>query len=231
MVFTARLIQKWSRITQRNPDGFLAAAVSLFYFCSMGYALLLAMILAGLTHHVQASFNITVGVLLGAFGYGVSRRQKAAGEPVLLLLKSLLVFMGAGTATAVYLKVTDFGSLSAFWHVPGVYLLIASLGYGSGQCVGFFRDALSSRDRAFIGKMLKAGAGGIFLGGLCFAFLFYSRLGVITSLFVVAWLSSLAALFLVSQFPSLPSGEKTSAVPFITAHIFASVILIILTIL
>ena len=225
MIFAEALIQKWARVTARNPDGFLLAAVSLFFFCSLGYALLLAMTLAALTHQVLASFNIAAGVLLGAFGCGVSRRPEAGEAAVPALLKSLLIFMGAGALTAFYLKVTDFARLNLFVHVSAVGLLILLFGYLSGQGLGLFRAVLSSRDQRFLGRMLMAGAGGLFLGALCFAVLFYTRLGVVTSLFSVAWLSSLAALFLVSQFPSLPSGQRSSDAPVIFAHACAAVIL------
>ncbi|MFA5260398.1 MAG: hypothetical protein WC450_04145, partial [Candidatus Omnitrophota bacterium] len=166
MAFIQNMIQKWSRVTLRNPDGFLVAAVLLFYFCSMGFVLLLAMIIAGLTHDVWASFNIALGVLLGAFGFGVARRPKSGGAPAPLLLKFLLGFTGAGTLAAIYLTVADFGALNAFWHTLGVYALIVFLGDMSGQGVRLFRSVLSSREQPFIMKMLTAGAGGVFLGAL-----------------------------------------------------------------
>lgn len=227
MASVQSLIQQGSRTAQRHPDRFLATAVLLFYGCGMGFALLLAMILAGLTHDVFASFNVSIGVLLGAFGYGLLRRMEAGGDPVILLLKLLLAFAGGGALAAFYLKATDFGALNVFWHVCVVYALVAALGHGTGRAVRLFQAVSPSRGQPRGINISAAGAGGVSLGALCFAFLFYSRWGVITSLLAVAGLSSLSALCLAAlRLPLAPPGGKPSAVPWARAHLAAFLILL-----
>lgn len=224
MAFIQNLIQKWTRITLGSPGWFLAAAVFLFYFCCISFAFLLAMVLAGLTHNVFASFNISVGVLLGTFGCGIARCPEAKEKkPATFLLKCLLGFSVGGALAAFYLKVSDFGGLNTFGHSLTGYALLASLGYVSGRGAGFFQPILSFRESPSCGEgILKAGAGGVFLGALCFAFLFYSRLGVITSLLFVGCLSSVSALCLPR--PSSP-GEKSPDMSWVTAHMLAVPIL------
>jgi len=135
------------------------------------------------------------------------------------LLKYLLGFSVGGALAALYLKISDFGGLNPLGHALAGYALMAALGYVSGRGAGFFQPILSCRESPSCGEgILKAGAGGVFLGALCFSFLFYPRLGVITSLLFVGCLSSVSALCLPR--PSSP-GEKSPDISWVTAHMLA----------
>jgi spermidine synthase len=179
-------------------------------FCSIVYELLLSQALSAFLGDTVLRYSVTIGLYLFSMGMGsIFAEGRFVKHPVVTMLWIEILLTLAGSLSIVLLYFVDW-----LGPAPLVYTLFAhSLIVVIGVLTGFEIPLLievrnlekSDSENAVIGIDYL----GAFLGTVLFAFLFYPKLGLVNTAFIVALLNALVGVMLVTQDGKVSRAKKT----------------------
>ena len=177
-------------------------------FCSIVYELLLGQALSAFLGNTVLRYSVTIGLYMLSMGIGaLSAEGRFVKHPVTTLLKveTLLTVVGGTSVLILYfLDAAPFPGVvfSALAH--GVIVLIGILtGFEIPLLIELRNTETENADSAVIGVDYL----GAFAGTVLFAFLFYPRVGLIPTAFIVASLNATVGVLLATQVAKVSAGN------------------------
>lgn len=169
-------------------------------FCSIAYEFLLAQALAAFLDNTVLRYSVTIGLYMFAMGFGAMFAEgRLVKRPLrtLLYVEIALTVIGASVMFLLFsFEIWQWGR--AMMMVAG-HTLIVLIGVLSGLEIPLLMH-LSGDEGPDDTKILAFDYFGAFLGTICFAFLFYPRLGLVPTAFFVSLCNAVIGLVLLSVF-------------------------------
>lgn len=176
----------------------LRLLVFVLSFCSICYELLLAQGLSAFLDNTILRYSVTIGLYMFSLGFGSLFVESRLGKKMsvtLVAIEILLCFIGG--FSLVWLFAFEWIFSSRFVFNILVHSLIVLVGFLSGMELPLLIE-LSHQERPHQeNSSLGLNYAGAFLGTICFAFIFYPRMGLMASSFFVGLLNIGAAIILL----------------------------------
>lgn len=169
-------------------------------YCSVVYELLLGQMLSAFLGNTVLRYSITIGLYLFSMGIGsylLTEKRKQRPLSTLLKVELFLALIG-GSGIAMLFLLDSLGPpmlvFSLFAHS-----LIIIIGILTGIEIPLLIELrhLEKPNRA--ATVLGVDYIGAFAGTLCFAFIFYPKLGLVFTTFFVAAMNALAGILLITK--------------------------------
>ncbi len=169
-------------------------------FCSIVYELLLGQSLSAFLGNTVLRYSVTIGLYMLSMGIGaLSAEGKLVRHPLTTLLRIEILLTLTGGSSVLVLHMLD-----AVGYPTIVFSALAhSLIIVIGILTGFEIPLLIELRKLDVNNAENAVLGidylGAFAGTIVFAFLFYPRVGLIPTAFMVALLNALVGVALATQ--------------------------------
>lgn len=166
-------------------------------FCSICYELLLAQALSAFLENTVLRYSVTLGLYMFALGLGARTVEgKVLDFPIgrLLRIEIILTLVGGSLIFAMHAVDHFIDSrmiLSLFAHA-----LIIIIGFLSGMELPLLMDILKEDRRDSESLVLGVSYIGAVIGTIVFAFIFYPKLGLLTTSLIVGALNGIAGVLL-----------------------------------
>ncbi len=179
-------------------------------FCSIVYELLLGQSLSAFLGNTVLRYSVTIGLYMLSMGIGaLSAEGKLVRHPLTTLLRIEILLTLTGGSSVLVLHMLD-----AVGYPTIVFSALAhSLIIVIGILTGFEIPLLIELRKLDVNNAENAVLGidylGAFAGTIVFAFLFYPRVGLIPTAFMVALLNALVGVALATQARKVDDEKKT----------------------
>lgn len=167
-------------------------------FCSIVYELLLAQTLSAFLGNTVLRFSVTIGLYLLSMGIGpLLMRNGTVRNPVTSLQKVELSLAIAGAGSVASLFALDWIGLPGIVLSIFAHFLIVVIGYLTGLEIPLLIEIRNRKKKDSEASVLGIDYLGAFAGTLLFAFLFYPKIGLVPTSFIVATVNSIAGILLM----------------------------------
>lgn len=169
-------------------------------FCSIVYELILAQSLSAFLENTVLRYSVTIGLYMFSMGFGaLAAEGRFVRHPVLTLLRIEIFLTVIGGLSVILLYGIDSLLVSRLLFSVCAHTLIIFIGILTGAEVPLLIALLNTEKGSLENTVLGVNYTGAFLGTIVFAFVFYPRLGLVSSSFCVAFLNAAAGLLLSTQ--------------------------------
>jgi spermidine synthase len=190
--------------------GFIYASTFVLAFCSIVYELLLAQALSAFLGNTVLRYSVTIGLYMLSMGIGALLAQGRVLRNALLALQRVEILLTViGGSSVLGLFVLHALGLPLGLFALSAHALIVVIGILTGLEIPLLIELGSGREEE-AGGVLGVDYLGAFLGTIVFALLFYPRLGLIPTAFVVAALNAAVGVGL-GWFRGRRHGEQPGA--------------------
>lgn len=167
-------------------------------FCSIVYELLLAQTMAAFLPHTVLHYCLTIGLYLFSLGIGAwlaERRNYSQEVRVLAVVELGLAALGGFSVVLLH----SMGALDipAALFMAAAYGLVVAIGLMTAVELPFLINLVCRRQPGKEDIVLAWDYAGAMAGSIIFSVVFYNRLGLITSAFLVGLINALAGLGLL----------------------------------
>ena len=169
-------------------------------FCSIVYELLLAQALSAFLENTVLRYSVTIGLYLFSMGMGALICEgKHTKHPVVNLLKIEIALSVLGGFSVVLLHCCSILSFSRIAFMVVGHGLIILIGILTGFELPLMLEFAQVKKLKIENAILGLDYFGAFLGTLFFAFIFYPKMGLVHTAFLIAFLNSVVGVILFFQ--------------------------------
>ena len=185
-------------------------------FCSIVYELILAQSLSAFLENTVLRYSVTIGLYMFSMGFGALLAEgKLIRNPVLTLLKVEIGLTVIGGFSVIFLHIFDM------LHMP--HIIFSLCAHGTiiliGVLTGLEIPLLMEIGKSNIeNKVLAVDYLGAFCGTVIFAFVFYPRLGLIPSAFLIGSLNAMAGAALYFWNAEIVESDKEEYYGFLSVQ-------------
>ncbi|MAS96664.1 MAG: hypothetical protein CMO55_26030 [Verrucomicrobiales bacterium] len=177
-------------------------------FCSIVYELLLAQTLSAFLGNTVLRFSVTIGLYLLSMGIGpLLMRGNTTKNPVTTLQKVELGLALGGAGSVASLFLLDWAGMPSIGLSIFAHSLILGIGFLTGLEIPLLIEIRNRKKKDSEAGVLGIDYLGAFAGTLIFAFLFYPKIGLVPTSFIIATVNSVAGIFLI-RYSSLVARER-----------------------
>jgi spermidine synthase len=179
-------------------------------FCSIVYELLLGQMLSAFLGNTVLRYSVTIGLYMLSMGIGaLAARRRVVERPVLMLQRVEIGLSVAGASSILLLFALDWAGLPRPLFSVVAHGLIVLIGLLTGLEIPLLMAIRRREAEDAEAAVLGVDYFGAFLGTVLFAFLFYPRLGLVPTAFLIAALNALVGVLLVTQAGKVPREART----------------------
>ncbi len=196
-------------------------------FCSIVYELLLAQSLSAFMEDTVLRYSVTIGLYMFSLGAGAWITEGRMARNAALTLSGVelsLTAVGSGSVALLYM----FGALNIprLLFAVCAHLLIIAIGVLTGMEIPLLTELRNKEKEGAENFILAADYAGAFTGTIVFAFVFYSRMGLVAAAFLTGFLNAATGVLLITQRDKVQGGVR-----YFKAAIAAQVVLGVLLII
>lgn len=180
-----------------NKIRFFLSIKFILAFCSITYELVLAQALSAFLENTVLRYSIIIGLYLLCIGVGALLAEgKFLKDSIktLLWVEVLLTFFGGFSLGWFFLM--DVLSFPRLVFLLGSHFLIIIIGILTGFEVPILMDCVRRERNNFEGIVLAFDYAGAFAGSVMFAFVFYSKMGLVSTALLVGLFNAFCGVVL-----------------------------------
>jgi len=195
-------------------------------FCSIAYELLLGQSLSAFLGNTVLRYSVTIGLYLLSLGIGAFlAKGKFTKNPVLVLQVIEILLTSIGGFSVIFLFGFDSLGFSDLLFAIFAHLLIIIIGILSGFEIPLLIEISNKEKKDSENMVLGFDYAGTFIGTLVFAFIFYPKIGLISSAFIVGVLNAFAGTILFTQKDKIQNQRRHNQ--YLVLQIIVMIIIII----
>lgn len=169
-------------------------------FCSIVYELLLGQALSAFMGNTVLRYSVTIGLYLLSMGVGsIIAEGRFVKHPVVTLLKVEILLTLMGSLSIALLHFVDWLGPSPIIFSIFAHSLIIIIGVLTGFEIPLLIEVRNLEKEHSENAVIGIDYIGAFMGTVVFAFLFYPKLGLVQTAFIVALLNALVGVLLYTQ--------------------------------
>ncbi len=169
-------------------------------FCSIVYELLLGQSLSAFLGNTVLRYSVTIGLYMLSMGIGaLSAEGKLVRHPLTTLLRIEILLTLTGGSSVLVLHMLDAVGYPTIVFSALAHSLIIVIGILTGFEIPLLIELRKLDVKNAENAVLGIDYLGAFAGTIVFAFLFYPRVGLIPTAFMVALLNALVGVALATQ--------------------------------
>ena len=179
-------------------------------FCSIVYELLLGQSLSAFLGNTVLRYSVTIGLYMLSMGIGaLSAEGKLVRHPLTTLLRVEILLTLTGGSSVLVLHLLDAAGFPTIVFSALAHSLIIVIGILTGFEIPLLIELRKRDVKNAENVVLGIDYLGAFAGTIVFAFLFYPRVGLIPTAFIVALLNAFVGVALATQARKV-SEERTT---------------------
>jgi len=180
-------------------------------FCSIAYELILAQALSAFLENTVLRYSVTIGLYMFSLGVGsLLAEGKVMRVPVLSLLRIEILLTLIGGSLIVALHTLDSLGVPRIVFSTIAHGLIILIGILSGFEIPLLIALFNKNNKNDENTVLAINYIGAFLGTIIFAFVFYPKLGLMPTAFLVAVFNGISGMLLFTLVDQTASSERQS---------------------
>ncbi len=169
-------------------------------FCSIVYELVLAQALSAFLENTVLRYSVTIGLYIFSMGLGALISEgRMLKHPVIVLLRIEILLTLIGGGAIILLHSVDLLHLSRLIFSVLAHILIILIGILTGFELPLLMELRNREKENSENLMLAFDYAGAFTGTIIFAFIFYPKVGLIPTAFIVGFMNAVAGLLLFTQ--------------------------------
>ena len=199
-------------------------------FCSIVYELVLGQMLSAFLGNTILRYSVTIGLYLFSMGFGAMFAEgRWIKRPInsFLIIELLLTFFGGFSIILLFVVEGLFstGLLFSCLAHPLIILIGILTGFEIPLLIALGKKYINSKEYIILGIDYL----GAFFGSIVFSFIFYSRLGLIPTVFLTAFLNGTAGLMIYIYSRKKKIKEKKSVLKSLlfSAQLFFTLIMLL----
>ena len=178
-------------------------------FCSIVYELLLGQALSAFMGNTVLRYSVTIGLYLFSMGVGsIIAEGRFVKHPVVSLLKVEILLTLMGSLSIALLHFADWLDPSAIVFSLFAHSLIILIGLLTGFEIPLLIEVKNLEKEHSENAVIGVDYLGAFMGTVIFAFIFYPKLGLVQTAFIVASLNALVGVLLYTQHEKVSEPKK-----------------------
>lgn len=175
-------------------------------FCSIVYELLLGQALSAFMGNTVLRYSVTIGLYLLSMGVGsIIAEGRFVKHPVVTLLKVEILLTLMGSLSIVMLHFIDWLGPPQIIFSLFAHSLIILIGILTGFEIPLLIEVRNLEKDSSENAVIGVDYIGAFIGTVIFAFIFYPKLGLVQTAFIVAFLNALVGVLLFTQYKKVSS--------------------------
>ncbi len=185
-------------------------------FCSIVYELILAQSLSAFLENTVLRYSVTIGLYMFSMGFGALIAEgKLTQHPVLTLLKVEIGLTIIGGFSVIFLQMFNIWSMSHILFSLSAHSIIIVIGVLTGLEIPLLMEMGTSDIE---NKVLAVDYLGAFCGTIIFAFIFYPRVGLIPSTFLIGAFNALTGVALYLWHTDIEESKKEEYYGFLSVQ-------------
>jgi len=183
-------------------NNFLYLITFVLAFCSMAYELILAQSLSAFLDNTVLRYSVTIGLYMFSMGMGAFLIDgRTDRHPIITLLRVEIFLTLLGGFSVIYLFLAQMAISTNILFIVLAHSLIIFIGILTGFEIPLLIEIANKENQNSENQILGVNYLGALFGTVIFAFIFYPRLGLIPSVFLVGLLNAVSgmALFLKEE--------------------------------
>jgi spermidine synthase len=177
--------------------------------CSIVYELLLGQSLSAFLGNTVLRYSVTIGLYMLSMGIGsLIAEGRFVKHPIITLLKVEVFLTVTGGFSVILLHLLNMAGLAGMVFSGLAHLLIIVIGILTGLEIPLLMEVKNLEVKDSETTVLGVDYLGAFFGTVVFAFLFYPKVGLVPSAFLVGLLNAVVGVFLFTQAKKVQEEKK-----------------------
>ena len=199
----------------------------LLAFCSIVYELLLGQSLSAFLGNTVLRYSVTIGLYMLSMGIGALLAEgRFVEHPITTLLKIEILLTLFGGSSVILLLLVDSAGFPDIVFFVLAHLLIVLVGILTGFEIPLLIELRNMEVKGAEHTVLGVDYLGAFCGTLAFAFIFFPRVGLIPTAFMVALINAAVGITLATSRKRVAQRERGGYGPLLAVQSVLFVVLL-----